>query len=232
MHPIQKRLEKEACVETVRNCLPAHIQPDSFIRQSVLAIMQDRNLQACSVESLYTMVTQCAQLGLTPGSHLGLAYFVPYGKTAKLIIGYKGLIELAIRSGEVRAIKAVCVYSGDSFEYEEGSSPRLYHKPDVFADHRGELIGCYARAQLKNGSDQFEVMSEAEIQKIKPSKSAIWDDHYGEMAKKTVIRRLCKSFLLSPEFRELLADDIHSEYPDQTPEHLVTDVMLLEDSDA
>ena len=160
---------------------------------------------------------QAAQLGLEPGL-LGHCYLLPFKNNKKgitevqFIIGYKGMIDLARRSGQIQNIYAHAVYEKDEFEYELGLEPKLVHKPSMEAD-RGAFVGAYAVAHFKDGGYQFEFMPKAEIEKRKGrSKTANssyspWATDYEEMAKKTVIRHMWKYLPISVEIQQQVAYD-------------------------
>ena len=164
----------------------------------------------CSPESVFGAVMQCAALGLEPGSALGHCYLLPFGNgkdksgrsNCQLIIGYRGMIDLARRSGQIVSLNAYCVHQKDEFRYTLGLDPNIIHVPSDEAD-RGPVTHVYAVAKLVGGGVQFEVMSRPEIEKVrsqsKAGKSGPWVTHWDEMAKKTVIRRLFKMLPVSIE---------------------------------
>ena len=170
---------------------------------------------------------QCAQLGLEPGGALGHAYLIPFDKRqkingrwetvsteAQLIIGYRGMIDLARRSGQILSISARTVHVNDKFSYSYGLEETLEHSPCETGD-RGELTHVYAVARLKDGGVQFEVMSRADVEKVralsKAGSSGPWVDHFDEMAKKTVIRRLFKYLPVSIELQKAVVMDERAE---------------------
>lgn len=167
-------------------------------------------LMQCNQESFFGAVLQCAQLGLEPGSALGHCYLLPFGNgksrdgrpNCQLIIGYRGMIDLARRSGQIVSINAFCVHEADEFEYELGLHPDIHHRPSPLAE-RGPVTYVYAVAVLKGGGVQFEVMSRAEIEAVraqsKAGKSGPWVTHWEEMARKTVVRKLFKYLPVSIE---------------------------------
>lgn len=167
-------------------------------------------LMQCNQESFFGAVLQCAQLGLEPGSALGHCYLLPFGNgksrdgrpNCQLIIGYRGMIDLARRSGQIVSINAYCVHEADEFEYELGLHPDIHHRPSPLAE-RGPVTYVYAVAVLKAGGVQFEVMSRAEIEAVrvqsKAGKSGPWVTHWEEMARKTVVRKLFKYLPVSIE---------------------------------
>lgn len=152
-------------------------------------------LMACDPVSIARAIVEAGQLGLEPTGLLGGAYLVPRGGQATLMVGYRGLVILAKRSGEVQRVEARVVRQKDGFEYAYGLDPYLRHTPSRDADP-GELVYAYAVIVYRDGERQFDVMSKAEIEAIRGRSSAgragPWVTDYFEMAKKTVLRRLLK----------------------------------------
>lgn len=188
--------------------LPSHITAERMARVALTTIRTNPKLLECSVPSLMGAVVQAAQLGLEPGL-IGHCYIIPYGKEATFIIGYKGMIDLARRSGQIENIYAHAVYEKDTFEYELGLHPKLVHKPAI--GHRGEIKYVYAVAHFKDGGYQFEVMDMSEIEKRRQrSKAATngpWVSDFEEMAKKTVIRHMWKYLPISVEIQKAATQD-------------------------
>ncbi|NNV04645.1 recombination protein RecT [Brevibacillus sp. MCWH] len=198
----------------IEKALPKHMDADRMARIALTTIRTNPKLLECSVPSLLGAVMQAAQLGLEPGL-IGHCYLVPFknGKTGQsdvqFIIGYKGMIDLARRSGNIESIYAHAVYSNDTFEYEYGLHPKLVHKPAM--TDRGEFIGAYAVAHFKDGGYQFEFMPKEEIEKrrkrSKAANAGPWVTDYEEMAKKTVIRHMWKYLPISIEIQQQAAQD-------------------------
>ena len=184
----------------IKKALPKHLDADRLTRIAMTTIRQTPKLLECNIQSLLAAVMQSAQLGLEPNI-LGQAYIVPYGKEAQFIIGYRGMIDLARRSGHIESIYAHPVYSNDDFEYEYGLNPKLRHKPAM--GDRGDFIGAYGVAKFKDGGYHFEFMSKADIDKrrsrSKAAKNGPWVTDYEEMACKTVIRHMFKYLPISIE---------------------------------
>lgn len=184
--------------------LPKALTPERFTRIVLTECRKNPALVKTTKESFFGAVMQCAQLGLEPGSALGQCYLIPYGASCNLIIGYRGMIELARRSGQIVSINAFVVREKDEFSYELGLHPDIKHKPSPLVE-RGEVKYVYAVAVLKGGSIQFEVMSRAEVEAVRTSskagykKGTPWMNHWNEMAKKTVVRRLFKYLPISIE---------------------------------
>lgn len=195
--------------------LPRHIRADRMIRVVLTSVQKTPALLDCTRESLLGAILQASQLGLEPDGLLGHAYLIPYKRNCQLVIGYKGLIKLARQSGELSSLTAVAVFAKDKFEFARGDEEKIVHipaqlplvegKPDLNWDP-GPLTHVYAIARLKDGAIQREVMDVGEIEMIrarsKASGDGPWKTDYVEMAKKTVLRRLCKLLPASVEHLE------------------------------
>jgi recombination protein RecT len=207
----------EANKSAIAAVLPKHVTPDRLMKIAMHSIRTTPALQECSVKSLLGAVIQSSQLGLEPGTVLGHAYLVPYrnkktGTTeAQFILGYRGMIDLARRSGQIESIAAHAVHAHDEFEFAYGLNETLVHKPAMTGD-RGDIIAFYAIAKLKGGGHAFEVMPRADVDAVMRSSQSRgqwgpWKDHYSEMGRKTVIRHLAKYLPLSIEFATASALD-------------------------
>ena len=196
--------------------LPKHINSDRFVRIAITTIRQNPKLAKCSQESLLGALMVSAQLGLEPGT-LGQCYLIPFeNKKAGTVecqfqIGYKGLIELLRRSGQLSDIYSYTVYENDDFNIEYGLSRTLTHKPNF--DERGEIKGFYAVAILKDGAKAFEYMTKDEVVKHEEKyrkgsyKNDVWNKNFEEMSQKTVVKKLLKWLPVSVEFLEMAAKD-------------------------
>lgn len=196
----------------IAKMLPKHLNAERLLKVAQIAATTTPALAECDVASLVGAIGQCAQMGLEPNTVLGHAYLVPFNtkrgskwvKSVQVIIGYKGLIDLARRSGQIVSIAAHEVCQHDKFDMVYGLDERLEHKPAL--GDRGEVIGFYAVAKLKDGGHSFEFMSLHQVNQIMAStqsKGAYgpWKDHFIEMGRKTAIRRLAKYLPLSIEFQ-------------------------------
>ena len=157
----------QAMLPQIAKALPAVITPERFTRIALTALSSNPKLAECDRNSFLGALMQAAQLGLEPNTPLGQAYLIPFKNKKRGIVecqfqvGYKGLIDLAYRSGEVTTVQAYCAYENDEFNYELGLEPVLVHKPAI--RDRGELQYVYAIFKLKNGGYGFEVMSVDDI---------------------------------------------------------------------
>lgn len=194
--------------------VPKHLNADRMARIAATEVRKNKALLNTEPTSFLGSVMQAAQLGLEPGSALGQAYLVPYGNQCQLIIGYKGMIDLARRSGQVLSLNAYAVREGDDFNFQLGLKPDIHHVPSLEADRINKPITyVYAVATLKGGGYQFEVMSRAEVEAVKAKAKSknIWNSYFEEMAKKTVIRRLFKYLPVSIEALEITNADAKRE---------------------
>jgi recombination protein RecT len=164
---VRDTLNSPAMMAQLKLALPRHMSPERMIRVAVTAIQKTPKLMECSQQSLIACIVEASQLGLEPDGVIGHAYLVPYkNKTtgrmeAQLMAGYKGLIELARRSGQIGAVNAEIVFANDEFRIVKGLNPDLIHIPNW--EDPGEMIAAYATAKLKDGDVQFCVLSRAEI---------------------------------------------------------------------
>ncbi|MFT8330277.1 recombinase RecT [Bifidobacterium psychraerophilum] len=170
----------------------------------VSTINKEPKLAECSPESVLSCFMKCSALGLEPSSvdGLGRAYILPYGNRrngsvdATFILGYKGIIDLARRSGQIKSLHAQAVYEGDEFdtwEDESGQHFRFHQARDVEHSEQ-KLTDVFVNAQLMTGGFVFEHMTRSEVDQIrrrsKASNNGPWVSDFEAMAKKTVIRRV------------------------------------------
>lgn len=181
--------------------LPTHVRPDQMIRSVMAAVAKTPDLMVCTPTSIVMATAQACALGLPPNTPLGLGYLVPFKTECTFIPGYRGLVRLAVQSGEVKGIMARAVHENDEFDIHMGTDPKIIHVPNL--SDRGNVIGTYAIAKMPSGEREFDWMSIGEINAIrdrsKASDSGPWKTDWVEMARKTVVRRLCKYLPLSEE---------------------------------
>lgn len=223
-----KRMQPE-----IQKALPKHMDADRIARIALTEMRKNPKLLQASQASLLGAIMTAAQLGLEPGV-LGHAYLIPYynrktnSTEVQFQIGYKGLLDLVRRSGEIQNIDVHEVCDNDEFEYEYGLEPKLRHKPAL--KDRGKAYAYYAVAKFKDGQYSFLVMSKEDVEKIrsrsKSPNSGPWVTDYDAMAKKTVIKQLCKYLPMSIEVQKAIAadettkqeirEDMVEEVPDET----------------
>ena len=199
----------------IAKALPSVLTPERFTRITLSALSTNAKLAETTPQSFLGAMMTAAQLGLEPNTPLGQAYLIPYRNHGVLEcqfqLGYKGLIDLAYRSGEVSTIQANVVYENDEFEYELGLEPKLRHVPAK--SDRGDPVFFYAVFRTKDGGYGFDVMSVDDVRAhakkySKAYSNGPWQTNFEEMAKKTVLKRVLKYAPLKTDFvRGLSADE-------------------------
>ena len=220
----------QAGAKQFATALPKHINSDRFVRIAITTIRQNPKLAQCNQESLLGALMVSAQLGLEPGV-LGQCYLIPYGRECQFQIGYKGMIELLRRSGQLKDIYAYSVYENDEFEMTYGLNRDLKHKPNL--QDRGNFIGCYCVAVLKDEARAFEYMTKEEIEAhgkkfSKTYGNGPWKTDFEAMAHKTVVKKMLKWLPVSVEFLEMANKDektfkVADEKTGETEEVIVLD---------
>lgn len=199
----------------IAKALPSVLTPERFTRIVLSALSTNPKLAETTPQSFLGAMMTAAQLGMEPNTPLGQAYLIPFKNhgilECQFQLGYKGLIDLAYRSGQVSTIQAHTVYANDTFDFSFGLDPSLKHIP-AKAD-RGEPVWFYAIFKTKDGGFGFEVMSveDARAHAKRYSKSfnnGPWQTNFEEMAKKTVLKKALKYAPLKSDFtRQLSADE-------------------------
>jgi recombination protein RecT len=237
--PIQRernpQQELKALLEKNRDALakmlPDPTRVDRIIKVVLSATARDPKILRCDLQSILRSVMQACELDLEIGGLFGEAYLVPFTKwfmedgrwksvlLCQCIVGYKGYITLAMRSGIVKDIRARLVFERDVFDIVYGTDERIIHRPYIpppppnplpaagmpECDSPGPILGCYFVVEYANGGRHYEWMTAAEINAIrdrkkeqneknrkkdsKPPEPTPWDTDYGEMCKKTLVRR-------------------------------------------
>jgi len=156
------------------------ISPSQFTQIVISEIKKSDKLLQAFVEnpaSMFASVLAGAEIGLIPSDTIGEFYLIPrnlkqsdgsYKMTVTPQIGYKGLVSILLRSGDVSRVHTEVVYEGDTFEPIYGLEPNIIHKPNFDTPRTADKIRyAYAVAKMKNGEYQFAVMTRAEIETIK-----------------------------------------------------------------
>lgn len=251
--PTRSQFKKFAEVKTIREALghpdmiarfkeavPKHVSPERMLRVCALAVAKTPKLAECDMMSLLGAMLALAALGMEPNTPLGHAYLIPFEKRKKegnkwvtekvevqVIIGYRGYIDLARRSGSLVSLHADVVYEGDIFSFEYGSNMHLKHIPQGARVDRKPLW-AYFHAKLTDG-EAFEVLPYAQVLKIRDGSqgyiSAVrskerypdsfaknpWVAFEHEMVSKTLVRRMGKWIPMSIELANAAALDAMSE---------------------
>ncbi len=221
-------LQSDEFKEAIGKALPKHMTPDRFLRIAITATMRTPKLLQCTQESLFGCLLALSQAGLEPDGRR--AHLIPFENRKNntvectLILDYKGLAELVMRSGLVSSVHADVVCQNDDFEYDRGFIVR--HKIN-FKEPRGEAYAAYAVIRFKDGTEKTEVMPQEDIYAIRNrgqgwqafkkgyAKQSPWDPKEPvierEMWKKTAFRRASKWVPLSAEIREVIESEDKTE---------------------
>ncbi len=155
------------------------ISPEQFVQVVMSEVKKNEKLLQAfkeSPSSMFASILAGAEIGLIPSDMIGEFYLIPRnvkdGNKYKLIvtplIGYKGLVSILLRGGDISRIHTEVVYEGDEFEPIYGLEPNIVHKPNFNVPRTSDKIThAYAVAKLKSGEYQFAVMSRAEILAVK-----------------------------------------------------------------
>ena len=219
----------EKSLAELGKAVPSCMNAERLGRIALTTIRLNPKLAECTPESFLGALFQSAQLGLEPNVE-GQAYLIPYTNSKKINgewvkvnevqfqIGYKGYIELFYRHSSAEFVDMHTVYENDIFECEYGSNAHIKHIPTF--KNRGEVIGYYAVAKIKNGGSIFKFMNLEEclehgkthskcIDKATGNfqKGSVWDKDQNAMCKKTVLIQLAKLMPKSIELQKALAMD-------------------------
>lgn len=222
-------LNNEKFKAELASALPKFLDTDHFVRSALTEFRLNPALAECSVPSVLGYFMQAAACGLEPASMLGQCYPVPFNnkktgqKEAQFICGYRGMLSIARRSGEIASVVAEVVYEKDEFSIEYGMEPKLIHKPCIDGDH-GPMKGAYVvvRFMGENVEPLIKYMPKSEIdahrKRSKASSYGPWVTDYDEMAKKTVFRSVFKWLPISIEkIQATTTDGAVSRYKPDAP---------------
>lgn len=221
---VKQLLHNDQAREQLAAVAAKHMNPQRLMRVTANAIRTTPMLQECEPLSFLGALMQCASLGLEPNTVLGHAYLIPFKNRRKnvtevqVVVGYKGLIDLARRSGHITSISANIHYSDDDlWDYEEGTDARLRHRPGA---QDGEKLHAYAIAKFTDGGHAYVVLPWSQVMKVRDGSQGYqtakrygktdgspWTTHEDAMAKKTAIRALAKYLPLSVEFSDAVQAD-------------------------
>lgn len=213
---LKKKLEE--AIPQLQRIATKHIKPERMIQLALRSVAKNPKILECTPSSVLGCVFESQSLGLEIDS-LGQGYIVPFKNQAQFIIGYKGLINLAQRTGKIASIHADLVRQEEidkgNFDYAYGSEYYLRHKPLIKEWDSGykDVTAIYAYAKLNDGGFYFVVLPKSEVEKTRlrsPSgrkSESAWATDWDEMAKKTAIRKLSKYLPMSIEFERALKLD-------------------------
>lgn len=216
---VREQTGPAAMVETYRDeyaaLMPSHLNPDQWVRMAVGAIRGDDNLVRAASNDIGVFLRElrtAARLGLEPGTEQ--FYLTPrkskkHGgrQIIKGIVGYQGIVELIYRAGAASAVIVEAVRTNDRFQYVPGRDERPVHEIDWFGGDRGDLIGVYAYAVMKDGAtSKVVVLNQQQVAAIKAksdskgSDYSPWNTNPESMWLKSAVRQLMKWVPTSAEY--------------------------------
>lgn len=205
--------------------LPKTVSYDAFRNAAIVAVTDNPQILSCNQQSVFKAIRTLAAAGLVPDGRE--AAIVPFKGAAQAMPMVAGLIKVARNSGKIKSLWADVVYEGEEFRvWVEDGERKFAHDYDPL-NRSGEITGAYAVAKMTDDSVDMEPMSRAEIEKRRKTSAnqkgdtptGIWGQWYGEMAKKTVIRALCKRLPMSTEDVErIMREQEETQMRDVTPE--------------
>lgn len=186
-----------------------------FVASLIELISADQSLQECEPSALITEAMKGASLKLSISKSLGQCYIIAYKKKPSFQLGYKGFIQMALRSGQYSTLNADIVYEG---EISKSDKLKGFYQFDGVRKS-DKVIGFFAYFELKNGFSKMLYMTVDQVsahgKKYSPSfsyDSSIWKKDFNAMALKTVIKNLLSHYgVLSIELQKAFDNDVDSE---------------------
>lgn len=209
---LKMMLSGDAFRQQVALALPKHLTPERFIRVAVTALTRTPKLMECDPASFFKCLLDLSAYGLEPDGRR--AHLIPFNNNklgiveCQLLLDWKGVVELAKRSGDVKSWRAETVCEHDTFSWRNGEIEHIidWRRP------RGEVQAVYSSVTLSDGFVDTEVLTLEEVANARSRSRAKndgpWVTDWAEMAKKTAIRRHSKRLTLSPEFHEAVLADL------------------------
>ncbi len=212
MADLKGLISSDAAKRQIAAQLPKSVDSERFVRTVLTTLTKVPKLQDCTQSSFVQAMLDSAELGLMPNNRD--AYLIPYKSTATFVVGYKGLIKLAFRSGSISSIGADVVFGGDLYDYGSNRHvPFGWRTDPAKPSERGQPVGAWCEIEMKDGGRHVERMTFDEIEAIRNRSragnlnSSPWSTDWAEMAKKTVFRRAAKWIPSSDDLQDALERD-------------------------
>ena len=227
---VRERESKLLVFQAEKQFMASNEYKMNFNREAGFAIQILTNnpyLMKCDPNSVKDSIVNVALTGITLNPALKYAYLVPRKVKGELKcildISYMGMIKILTDAGAVKNVDAGVIYSNDKYDFRRGSDPYFKHQPAL--SNKGEKIGAYAIAFLRDGGFQFEILGREEIEKIRATSESYknvegrqyspWETWEDEMWKKSVLKRLFK-LLPKTNFSDQLIAAISHEYDNES----------------
>ncbi len=191
----------------IARALPRHLNPDRLCRIALTEFRKNPNLASCDPKSVFAAVIMSSQLGLEPGV-MGQSYLIPYKNECTFVPGWKGLVDLVMRTGRA-TVWTGAVFRGDEFSYSLGTSPKIDHEPSGESDPN-LMTHVYAVGRV-NGCE-WPIIDVWKVEKVKAHRdkyNKVGTRHYSyrhwEMyARKVVLLQVLKYMPASAELSRAL----------------------------
>lgn len=207
----------------------------SFTSSIISAVQMNPGLQECEPKSIFNAALLGESLNLSPSPQLGQYYLVPFnnknGKQAQFQIGYKGLIQLAIRSGQYKKLNVLAIKKGELINYDPlNEEIEVNLIDDEVEREETETIGYYAMFEYTNGFRKSIYWSKPKMIKHAEKYSAgykahkgytFWEKDFDGMAYKTMLRQLISKWgIMSVEMQTAFESDMAVLKDDGTKEYI------------
>lgn len=222
---IEQILDNPMIQQSILSILPKHINSDRFRANAIYAVQQNPALLQCTKLSFVVSLMKAATLGLMTNTPLQHAALIPYKGEVTFQIMYRGYCQLLWNTDLFGQINTRIVFECDEFDYDLGSEPKIHHKPRLDGtadDYKPNKIVCaYSVLGFIDPAKpkHLEVMRRDEIERAKNTSQAnskpAWDNWYGEMGRKTVLKRAIKMLPMSTDKAIPLERADEFEYADQ-----------------
>lgn len=214
-------LEGPAVAAKLAEVATSALKPQDLVRLALMAASRQPDLKKCSQASILRSLLDAAALGIKPGGLMGRGYLVPRKNKHNNELecafdpGWRGLVDIARRSGQIRRLEAHVVHARDAFVVERAPLTTVRHVPSEDADP-GEVRAAYAVAEFANGEIQIEIVWKRDLDKIRKlgAGAGPWSNWYDEMARKTAVRRLCKYLPYDPLLERAIEASTEAESDD------------------
>ena len=201
---LQQLMNSGAVVKKMNDVLGSEKKASSFISSVISVSQNNKLLRNAEPMSILSSAMVAATLDLPVVPTLGMAYLVPYKGVCSFQIGYKGILELAMRSGEFRNIIDEVVYDGQLVKKNKFTGEYVFDEDSIKLDEKGQAkpIGVMARFDLINGYSKTIYWSLEEIeahakrfsQAYRSGYESPWKSDFWQMAKKTVLKSLLNKY--------------------------------------
>lgn len=216
----------------IEKAIRGKMSPDVLMSAMVNSVRKEPKLLKCTQGSMLSALLYSADTELIPDTPAQECHLIPFKGQVVWMPGYRGLAKKVRQSGEIVDLETRVVYEQDGFSYNYGLTPDLRHIPFEDPENRGESVYFYAIARFRdqNIPSKFEVMPRLDVEAIRKKahsgNSDAWTEHFDEMGRKTVLRRLCKLLPMTAELATVIdLDNAAAVGAPQTVHEVVAEVI-------